>query len=36
LKQVIGIVIAYWLGYLPYLPISAGAFEVAMPGEFIQ
>ncbi|CAF3635792.1 unnamed protein product [Rotaria socialis] len=36
LKEVAGIVIAYWLGLLPFIPIKAGAFEIPNPGEVFQ
>ncbi|CAF2594784.1 unnamed protein product [Rotaria sp. Silwood2] len=36
LKEAAGIVIAYWLGLLPFIPLTPGAFEVPIPGEVFQ
>ncbi|CAF0890242.1 unnamed protein product [Rotaria sordida] len=36
LKEAIGIVIAYWLGLLPFIPLKPGVFEVPIPGEVFQ
>lgn len=36
LKEAALIVIAYWLGLLPFLPLTPGAFEVPLPGEVFR
>ncbi|UJR14609.1 hypothetical protein I4U23_001603 [Adineta vaga] len=36
LKEAAGIVFAYWIGLLPFLPLTPGAFEVPIPGEVFQ
>ncbi|CAF4469186.1 unnamed protein product [Rotaria sp. Silwood2] len=32
LKEAAGIVMAYWVGLLPFIPLTPGAFEVPIPG----
>ncbi|CAF0794409.1 unnamed protein product [Adineta steineri] len=36
MKEAAGIVAAYWIGLLPFLPITPGAFEVPIPGVVFQ
>jgi len=36
LKEAAGIVIAYWFGLLPFISLTAGAFEVPIPGEVFR
>ncbi|CAF0766022.1 unnamed protein product [Adineta ricciae] len=36
MKEAAGIVLSYWFGLLPFIPLQAGAFEVPIPGEVFR
>ncbi|UJR32151.1 hypothetical protein I4U23_019618 [Adineta vaga] len=36
MKEAATIVVSYWLGLLPFIPLTSGAFEVPLPGEVFR